>query len=523
MKQTIGILLFASLLTGAFTASTERYIGNRTIDYSETDTLDLDSIAIEEIYPDTIAIADDIDFEIISADQRYDSDTIVSSDDAGRILNVTDQSGAKYKIEVNSDGIFATLKEGDANGVSTLNVPFIIESGERSYFIVTIDKFAFATFSTGISPMKGVKNLVIPEGIQWIGQNAFDCAPDLENVSFSATLRNIPYCIFNNCKKLRNINISEESRITEIGTFAFSGCESLETFCIPANVSKIGEGPWRGCTSLEKLSLQDENSSFVVHDGVLYRGWQDKLIQYPAGKKNKSYRPMYGTKKIGNSAFYGNPYIEEVTMPASVDSISHIAFYDCKRLKKVVFSDHISFIGNNAFSDCPELQQITFYGNPEYTDNLGDTYNTFAGTPIVINILEKTPKEKLKNSKKSILEATYDHISNFDGFMVGEIESNESYGFPDFFGKGRWTVYGNAGPKKDVMNVLDVVPAKYLALETFDNRNRIRRFYLDSSDKKNPRLLYFFGGIGGNDLVVALFEGGDLKKIESFIEDEKRR
>lgn len=105
-----------------------------------------------------------------------------------------------------------------------------------------------------------------------------------------------------------------------------------------------------------------------------------------------------------------------------------------------------------------------------------------------------------------------DYIFNFKGFQSGDIEKNEDYGFPDCYGKGKWTAYGNAGPKKDVLNVLEKIPSNLLKLENIDDKGRITRLYLDNSDKKNLRVLYFLGGTGGNDLIVALFEGGNLKK-----------
>lgn len=59
-------------------------------------------------------------------------------------------------------------------------------------------------------------------------------------------------------------------------------------------------------------------------------------------------------------------------------------------------------------------------------------------------------------------------------------------------------------------------------MDNTDEKGCVTQFYLDKSDKKQPKVLYFFEGTGGNDLVVALFQGGDLNQIEKMIEETKR-
>lgn len=92
---------------------------------------------------------------------------------------------------------------------------------------------------------------------------------------------------------------------------------------------------------------------------------------------------------------------------------------------------------------------------------------------------------------------------------------------PIFMERGNGLYVGMQG-LKNVLNVLEKIPSNLLKLENIDDKGRIIRLYLDNSDKKNLRVLYFLGGIGGNDLVVALFEGGNLKKIEQTIDEVKQ-
>ena len=504
MKKIYGIAVVTLLLAMTAFASQHEYVDSQGCDYAETfdhDTL----VAVDE--------------DITQYSPLGESSALLYQ---GKQFKVKTPDGAEFEYQVNDDGVSVTLTKGTANGTSTLVIPSSVESFGSYFFVSEINQFAFKNFEfSDNTPMKGVKHLIISEGIISAGQNTFDSSPDLEVVELPSSLEIIPYGMFNNCNKLKEIRIPANSRICNIESFAFDGCSALENFNIPSEVSQIGEGPGRGCTSLEKLDIQEGNYNYIVNEGVLYKGWQGDLIQYPAGKRDKSYQILYGTKSICNSAFYGNPYIEFVHIPASVDSISHIAFFDCKSLSTVIFNDAIQFIGNKAFGECPNLYKITLYGSPQYTNEPNDIYNTFSRTTNV-TVQSNIPEIEFPRAKGGILMSVLDYISNFKGFHSGGIEKNEDYGFPDFYGRGKWTVYGNAGPKKDVLNVLEKIPSNLLKLENIDDKGCITRLYLDKSDKKNLRVLYFFGGIGGNDLVVALFEGGNLKKIERTINEVKQ-
>lgn len=533
MKKLFGVVIIFCLL--GLTLSANKLEGKGYYEYDYSDTLDFDTlVVVEEMLVDTIweddyilcdTIAeDDVIIGIPTDDIKTFSPLGESSAGlyAGKQFNVKNPDGSDFKYQVNDDGVSVTLISGTANGISKMIIPSSVEGLDSYFFVTEIGQFAFRNSLIGDNcPMKGVKQLVISEGIVSAGQNAFDKSPDLEVVSLPASLEIIPYSMFYDCPNLKGVQISDGSSIKEIESFAFAGCSSLESFMIPSDVSKIGEGPWRGCTALQSLTLQEGNYNFVIEDGVLYTGWQGDLIQYPAGKTDKCYPILYGTKSICNSAFYGNPYIESVSIPASVESISHIAFFDCTSLKDVSFNNVIPFIGNKAFAECPNLKHITLYGSPKYTNESGDLYNTFSEWTSV-TIENNVPPVKLTKSSTGILSSTWEYVSQMPYFYNEEIKNNEDFGFPKYLGKGKAAVSGNAGPKPDVLHVLEAIPPTYLVLENNDERNRTTRFYLDKSDKKTPRVLYFFGGVGGNDLVVVLFEGGNIKKIEKMFKDMKQ-
>ena len=317
--------------------------------------------------------------------------------------------------------------------------------------------------------------------------------------------------MFLNCKQLIGVNIPDNVEMIE--KQAFAGCSALTSFEIPASVSDIEETAWMGCTSLTDFVLHGENSYLHVDHGALY-DCHGVLLHYSAAKADKRYAVRFGTLRVGSAAFSGNPYIEEVELPLTVDLISDGAFKNCASLRKVQFAGAITAIGRHAFEQCPNLAKITLYGNPDFTEGFD------AHTKVVVAPQE--PPIVLPQSEQGVLASVLEYVSTSSCLLTEEIANNENYGFPASLGKGRWAVYGNSRPKNGVLKVLEAIPADMLALKADFAGHKVLRVYLDKSDTLHPKLLFFTAGTGGNDLILAYFEDGNLQEIEKEIEKIKQ-
>ena len=458
--------------------------------------------------------------EILPAEATsYDKAAVVSD---AKVKAETFKVGLPNKsyldFTINENKQTVTLTKCQINGIEELIIPRIVECDGIHYRVQEIAPFTFATVFEDKAPLKGVKSVIIPDGVERIGQNAFEGAPDLEEVSLPSTLHSISYMMFSKCRRLKKVEFSGLPNLYEIDNFAFADCAMLQSFTIPKNVEKIGMAPWRNCELLTEIKLDEENYNFRVEDGVLYSADYETLIQYPAGCETKEYNVIFGTKTIGNSAFYGSYYLEKVVFPASLESISHLAFYECRHLREVVFNGFVKVIGNSAFRGCASLNEMVIYGEPKFNLDLDmDTYDSFEPYTS-LKFERELPPIVLPESSAGILGAVYDYVSKMPYFFEQPIKKNKDYGFPSEFGKGKMTGFGNAGPKEDVLRVLEAIPDNYLVKKFSSPSGKINRFYVDKTDPKHPKVLYFFGGVGGNDLVVCLFENGNLKKIERYID-----
>ena len=156
-----------------------------------------------------------------------------------------------------------------------------------------------------------VTNLVIPEGIASIGDYAFDYCTDLTSVS-------IP------------------EGITTIGTYAFRGCEDLTSVTIPSSLSTIGGNAFIWCFNLDTVHISDLAAwcgiSFFWSANPLYYG----ANIYLGGEKVTDLVIPEGVASIGDGAFRGCSSLISVTIPSSINNIGEYAFEQCKGLTNVI-------------------------------------------------------------------------------------------------------------------------------------------------------------------------------------------
>ena len=203
----------------------------------------------------------------------------------------------------------------------------------------------------GSSPWgKDVKAVVLGGEVNSIGKHAFYGCASLQSMEIPASVTSIGIGAFEGCTSLAFVYIPDS--VTSIGSSAFSGCTSLNRFSgsysgiidgvmivsgnvliscaagpevvsvtIPSNVTSTGSSAFSGCTSLASISVDSENESFVLKDGILYSKDESKLIFVPGG--------------ISGS----------ISVPSSVTSIDSGAFSSCISLADIAVDE-----GSNSYA-----------------------------------------------------------------------------------------------------------------------------------------------------------------------------
>jgi hypothetical protein len=108
--------------------------------------------------------------------------------------------------------------------------------------------------------------------------------------------------------------------------FEYSG---LIIITIPASVTIIESNVFGGCGNLTDIIVSEGNKNYKSIDGILFNSSVTELLQYPEGKTGTTYTVPNGVTTIGEDAFVGITYLEEIILPNSLTSILNDAFFAC--------------------------------------------------------------------------------------------------------------------------------------------------------------------------------------------------
>lgn len=142
-----------------------------------------------------------------------------------------------------------------------------------------------------------IQSYVIPDGINAIGDRAFENCSELTDITIPNSVSTIGYHAFAYCKRLTNVTIG--NNVTVINVSAFSNCSGLTNITIPDSVTSIGDSAFYKCSGLTSVTIGNSVTS------------------------------------IGYSTFYKCNALTGITIPNSVISIGGYAFNHTKNLESI--------------------------------------------------------------------------------------------------------------------------------------------------------------------------------------------
>jgi hypothetical protein len=159
--------------------------------------------------------------------------------------------------------------------------------------------------------------VIIPDHVKCIGQNAFKECKNLRKLVLSSNLEKIENAAFAHCNSLSGVLILPNN-LSFIDANAFNCCESLNGVIFGNELRCIDTNAFYYCKNLK--------GRLVIPDKV---------------------------DTIGVRAFDNCDGITSVKIGKSLTSISSNTFANCRNLSgTLVIPDNITFIGNYAFSNC---------------------------------------------------------------------------------------------------------------------------------------------------------------------------
>lgn len=298
----------------------------------------------------------------------------------------------------------ATVISGDYSQITKLTIPGSIEVDGVSYIVKAIDDRVF-------SNCYSIDTLIIEDGVERIGQNAFYNCSNMKSVSLPTSLKSIGESSFAECNNITSLVIPEG--VKTIGQNAFSWCNNMKLLELPSTLDSIGDYAFRRCYNLSRVVSRIKTPFKISKSVFCYEDYWENDAQVfrnspatlyvPTGTKSayEAYEGwnmfdggIYeGDPKEGKSGIYSYIYMTDsktativgadnidqntLELPATVvfdgDSYNVVGIgnevFQSRYMKSVIIPDGYETIGKRAFYECYSLRSVKL---PNSITSIGD-------------------------------------------------------------------------------------------------------------------------------------------------------
>ncbi len=197
-------------------------------------------------------------------------------------------------------------------------------------------------------------DVVIPEGVKEIGQDAFCGCPNLQSVTIPESVRKIRYYAF--------------------------GESSIQSVTIPKSVQLIEASAFCECADLTSVTFQDrEDAVGIIKDlDLVFNGSPNitnvAIPRCMTGIAIALFEDTLWLKNLGEFAVVDHFLIKyqgtkaNVVIPEEIEELGWRSFAGCTSLTSVTIPEGVKKIGGSAFSGCKNLTSVTIPKSVEEID-----------------------------------------------------------------------------------------------------------------------------------------------------------
>lgn len=176
----------------------------------------------------------------------------------------------------------------------------------------------------------------------------------------------------------RTMGVSTNTYIvTEIGDYAFTGCDGITSVSIPGNVTTIGEWAFYKCKGITSVTIP--NSVTAIGEVA---------FAYCKGITSVSIPSSITT--IEQRTFEGCSALKSITLPNSIQEIGNGVFYCCYALSEIDIPSSVTTIGKKILWGCISLKTVTVH----WDTPLAVPDDAFDGIINTANVTLKVPAGK---------------------------------------------------------------------------------------------------------------------------------
>ena len=288
--------------------------------------------------------------------------------DAPAVNDVWTEGGLNYRVSQKADESLYLTLTGWVSATNEVVVPATVTKDDETLPVLEIGKAAFQSKTT-------ITNLVLSEGLEYIGTNAFYGCNKLLGVNLPDSVAVVDREAFYNCTAMTNVSFG--SGLVTISQTAFYNCKMLGEVVLPDSVANVGNSAFYACdgvtnfvigsglTRIESAGLGTYPKNAAMN--LTINGGGETVIADGAfGSSKIRSVTLRGVKYIGNEnlgsggAFDRCERLESVDFGEDLVQIGKYSFYGCKSLGPVSLPDSLVRIGEFAFFQCTNMTSIAF-------------------------------------------------------------------------------------------------------------------------------------------------------------------
>ena len=228
--------------------------------------------------------------------------------------------------------------------VVTINLADGLELKNDGTYLIKKSAYAGATNFTGNVDLSNIR---LDNGeiavISEIGYYAFYGCNQITSVTIPNTVKGIGNYAFAKCDKLTTVKLSDS--LTQISSDCFANCGSLMDITLPEEITKIQARAFQNC-GLVNITIPNKVTEI---QGSAFEG-NFKLEKIVFNKESE-------LTTLGTNTFLTCKKLQEVILPKSISKIGGYAFKSCDSLKKVDLKD-ITIISEGMFWNCTNLKEV---------------------------------------------------------------------------------------------------------------------------------------------------------------------
>lgn len=261
-----------------------------------------------------------------------------------------------------------------------------------------------------------ISNIKLSDKLNTIGNGAFENCLLLTSIEIPNSVTSLGNYIFKGCSNLSEITIPSFggidatyignlfngksytenetvlpknltsvtlTQITSLSDYAFYGCSSIKTICLPSNLQTIGQYAFANCSSLSELVIPDTVTQIGTVALLNCSSLSNLTLPFVGELTTVGLVHLFGNNipsllstvtvsdgEIGESAFAGFEYVTRINIYTAITSIKYRTFARCKSLEVVYIPAEVTQIEECAFEECISLKDIYFGGNSDIWNSI---------------------------------------------------------------------------------------------------------------------------------------------------------